>query len=65
MPETVILLTPKELAQRWACSMRTITRRERAGLLKSMRLSRMHIRYRLVDVEEFERQAGGVICLSE
>ena len=44
-------LTRRELAARWRCSTETIKRRQRAGLLHPIRLSRRSLLYKLSEVE--------------
>ena len=51
------LLTRREIANRWRQSTETIKRRERAGLLPSLKLGRS-VRYRLRDVLAFEEAAA-------
>lgn len=48
--------TRKQLAERWKTSTETIKRRERAGLLKAIKLGRT-VRYRLSDVLAVEEGA--------
>jgi hypothetical protein len=59
------MLTRKKLAQRWDTTERTIDRRRSLGLLPWVDLARgtgkrPQIRFRLEDVEEYERQ--GRLC---
>ena len=49
------MLTRRELADRWRCSIETIKRRERAGILHPVLLGARMPRYRLMDVEEIEK----------
>jgi len=56
------MLTRRELAQRWRTTPRTIDRRRVMGLLPWIDLAqgrggRPQIRFRLQDIEAFERQA--------
>ena len=50
------LITRRELSSRWAISIETLKRRERAGTLPFLKLGAV-VRYRLTDIEEIERQA--------
>lgn len=54
---TEIMLTPEELAQRYKTSERTILRwmKTNPAFPKPIRLSRRAIRFRLSDLEAFER----------
>ena len=45
----------KHLASRWECSVMTIKRREREGLLKPIPISTRLVRYRLSDIEKIEK----------
>jgi hypothetical protein len=49
-------LSRQTLAMRWECSIETVKRREKAGVLKSYRLGGL-VRYKLSDVERIEQQA--------
>jgi len=56
------MITRKELARRWGTTARTIDRRRAMGLLPWVDLARgmgkrAQIRFRLEDVEEYERRA--------
>ena len=51
------LIDRKELAARWGCSILTVKRREKDGILKPIHLSTRLVRYRLADVEELEALA--------
>ena len=56
-----MLLTRHDLAKRWTTSLRTIDRRKKLGLLRWIDLSggigsRPMIRFRLSDVEEYEKK---------
>jgi hypothetical protein len=51
-----LLLTRREVAERWRQSTETIKRRERAGALQALKLGR-GVRYRLSDVLAFEKGA--------
>ena len=50
------MLSRRGLASRWGCSIETIKRRERAGILPRLKLGR-GVRYRLSDIEKIEAQA--------
>jgi hypothetical protein len=54
--ETGTLLTRACLANRWNCSVATIKRRERSGILKPICLGRL-IRFNLNAIEEIEKSA--------
>jgi hypothetical protein len=54
MEET--LLTRSELARRWKVSIETLKRRERARILRTVRLDGRVIRYRLRDVLRIEEE---------
>jgi hypothetical protein len=54
MEET--LLTRSELARRWKVSIETLKRRERARILRPIRLDGRVIRYRLRDVLRIEEE---------
>jgi hypothetical protein len=54
MEET--LLTRRELARRWKVSIETLKRRERARILRPVRLDGRVIRYRLRDVLRIEEE---------
>jgi hypothetical protein len=49
------LLTRRELADRWKVSIETIKRRERARVLRPLRLEGRIIRYRMSDVVRIEQ----------
>ena len=53
------LLTRRELADRWKVSIETIKRRERARVLRPLRLEGRTVRYRMSDVVRIEME--GVI----
>jgi hypothetical protein len=55
MEET--LLTRSELARRWKVSIETLKRRERAKILRPVRLEGRVIRYRMSDVLRIEEEA--------
>ena len=50
-------LKRRELAARWRCSVETVKRRERAGFLHPIRLSRRSLLYKLSEVEAVEGAA--------
>ena len=50
------MLTRKELAERWRCSVETIKRRERAGILHPVILGARMPRYRRTDIEAIEKE---------
>jgi hypothetical protein len=52
------LLSRGALAQRWECCIETIKRREREGVLKSIRFNQRLLRYRLSDIMAIESAAG-------
>lgn len=54
MEET--LLTRAELARRWKVSIQTLKRRERAKILRPVRLDGRVIRYRMSDVLRIEEE---------
>jgi hypothetical protein len=53
------LLTRLELARRWKVSIETVKRRERAKVLRPVRLNGRIIRYRMSDVLRIEEEAYG------
>ena len=53
------LLSRAALAERWDCCIETIKRREREGILKSIRFNQRLLRYRLSDIVAIETAAGG------
>lgn len=50
------LLTRAELARRWKVSIQTLKRRERAKILRPVRLDGRVIRYRMSDVLRIEEE---------
>jgi predicted site-specific integrase-resolvase len=50
------LLSRKELAARWRCHIETLKRWEEAGRLKPIKVGAKFLRYRLSDIEKFERE---------
>ena len=53
------LLTRLDLARRWKVSIETLKRRERAKILRPVRLDGRVIRYRLRDVLRIEEEGYG------
>ena len=53
------LLTRLELARRWKVSIETLKRRERARILRPVRLHGRVIRYRVSDVLRIEEEGYG------
>ena len=53
------LLTRPELARRWKVSIETLKRRERAKILRPMRLDGRIVRYRMSDVVRIEQEGCG------
>jgi hypothetical protein len=49
-----VLIGRIDLATRWQCSVMTIKRREKDGLLKPVYLSNRIVRYRLQDIKAIE-----------
>jgi excisionase family DNA binding protein len=56
-PLDTTLITPAELRARWKVSMMFLHRARRAGKLPFLKIGR-HTRFRLADVEAFERGAA-------
>jgi hypothetical protein len=54
VPAGETLLSRKQVASRWGCSTETVKRRERAGILRSIRFNGRNVRYRLADIERVE-----------
>ena len=54
-PDT--LLSRRAVAHRWGVSTETVKRRERAGELAALKFNARLTRYRLSEVERFEREA--------
>jgi len=52
-----LYITRKDLAHRWSCSVETIKRKERVGLLKPIKFGQRFVRYRLSDIEQLEEEA--------
>ena len=51
------LLSRRQLQARWGCSVESVKRRQKAGLLKPIYLSLRMVRYTLQNVEEIEAAA--------
>jgi hypothetical protein len=56
LKESSKLISRQHLADRWSVSTETLKRRERAGLLPSLKLG-TRVRYRISDIEIIEKQA--------
>ena len=56
--KTQQMLSRRDLASRWGVSTETIKRRERAGFLRAHRFNLRLIRYRLDEVEAYERSTA-------
>ncbi len=52
-----ILLSRRQIAERWGVSIETVKRREKTGSLRSLRFNQRLVRYRLSDIERFEDDA--------
>jgi len=50
------LLSRRQAAERWSCSTETLKRREKAGMLKVLKIG-PHVRYRVSDIEAIEAAA--------
>ena len=50
-------MSRRELAERWSCSVETLKRKERKGLLKPIKIDARLLRYRLEDVLAIEAAA--------
>ena len=50
------LRSRRQLAQRWGCSVETVKRREKSGLLTVIKIGK-HARYRVSDIEAIELEA--------
>jgi hypothetical protein len=53
------LVSRKALASRWQCSVETIKRRTREGLLHPVRFNQRLIRYPLSEIIRIEKEASG------
>jgi hypothetical protein len=54
--KTAPFFTRRQLAMRWAVSVQTLKRREKAGILPVFKLGR-DVKYRPEDIERLEQQA--------
>jgi len=54
--QSIEMMTRRELASRWRVSTETLKRREKAGLLRALKIGR-GIRYRLSDILDCEAEA--------
>jgi hypothetical protein len=52
-----VLLSRKQVANRWSVCTETVKRKERAGLLSPVRFNQRLTRYRLSDVLALEKEA--------
>ena len=61
------ILTPEVLAKRWSISLSTVARWRSEGMGPAFLKLRGHVRYRLEDIESFERQTlqSATGCKSE
>jgi hypothetical protein len=50
------LISRRQAAERWSCSTETLKRREKAGMLKVLKIG-PHVRYRVSDIEAIEAAA--------
>jgi len=55
-PPTPQMLSRRQLAERWTCSIETLRRRERDGTLNTRRIGSL-VRYRLRDIEAIEEDS--------
>jgi hypothetical protein len=53
-----VLLSRKQVANRWSVSLETVKRRQAAGLLNPLYFSARQVRYRLSDVVSVEESAA-------
>jgi len=51
-------LSRKELSERWILSIKTLKRREKAGILRPLSLGARTVRYRLSDILRIEEEAA-------
>jgi hypothetical protein len=56
-----VLISRRQLAARWGTSTETLKRREREGILKSIRFNQRLLRYRLSDIIAIEAAAENAI----
>ena len=54
--DQIEMLTRRDLAHRWRVSTETLKRREKAGLLRALKIGH-GVRYRLSDILNFEAEA--------
>lgn len=54
-----VLLSRKQVCERWGCCTMTLRRREAAGLIRPVRFNSRMLRYRLSDIVAIETAAGG------
>ena len=54
--DQIEMLTRRDLAHRWRVSTETLKRREKAGLLRALKIGK-GVRYRLSDILNFEAEA--------
>jgi DNA-binding transcriptional MerR regulator len=57
-PRQEVLYSRQDLASRWHCHIETIKRWEARGLLKPIKVGHKFLRYRLSDIEDFERKGS-------
>ena len=57
-PSNRVFLSRTKLAKRWGCSVETIKRRDKAGVLKGVHFSAGMVRYPLEEVLRIERDAA-------
>jgi len=58
LPEKDRQLSRKELSERWNVSIKTLKRREKAGILRPLSLGPRTVRYRLSDILRIEEDAA-------
>jgi hypothetical protein len=51
-------LSRRDLAERWTTSIKTLKRREKAGILRPLSLGPRTVRYRLSDILRIEEDAA-------
>jgi hypothetical protein len=51
-----MLISRKQIAERWSLSTETLKRRERTGILPALKMGR-GVRYRITDIERIEKEA--------
>jgi hypothetical protein len=56
-----VLISRRQLAARWGTSTETLKRREREGILKSIRFNQRLLRYRLSDIIAIEAAAENAL----